>query len=321
MPAAFRPATLAATSASSYWLLGTAPCTTLPCTRLIRATPGGTGFAAIPAPPATYDAGGRPATAVSQIRFADALNGWAYGGGLYATHNGGSTWHPITLGRRVDDLVVANGTVWAAVATCTSGIGCGTYAIDRSPVGTDSWTRSSAPVGTTKNAAAPSIAARGNGIYVLLNTEAGSRIAVSTDGGAQFRTHPAPCASRTGGHVAATDTAIFALCRTTTSATVSRSTDGGRTFTHVLVPAVLSAASRIAATGSSVIIGGDGFVLQTTDSGAIWSRTISSYPGSPWTYLGFVDATTGFAFRPASNGKGLYRTGDGGASWSVLASP
>ena len=32
---------------------------------------------------------------VGSVTFADARNGWLYGPGLWATHNGGASWHKV----------------------------------------------------------------------------------------------------------------------------------------------------------------------------------------------------------------------------------
>src|SRR5258706_13732248 len=61
---------------------------------------------------------------VSQVRFLDSANGWAYGPELYATHDGGVTWHRIApLPGRVVDLSAAGGRAFAVIGTGCSGTG------------------------------------------------------------------------------------------------------------------------------------------------------------------------------------------------------
>src|SRR5258706_4537046 len=61
---------------------------------------------------------------VSQVRFLDSANGWAYGPELYATHDGGVAWHRIApLPGRVVDLSAAGGRAFAVIGTGCSGTG------------------------------------------------------------------------------------------------------------------------------------------------------------------------------------------------------
>ncbi|MDP9342899.1 MAG: hypothetical protein M3Q23_12570 [Actinomycetota bacterium] len=54
-----------------------------------------------------------PGQVVTQVRFDDRENGWAFGLALYATHDGGSTWTRERLGGPVAALQPAGQTVWA----------------------------------------------------------------------------------------------------------------------------------------------------------------------------------------------------------------
>jgi len=69
------------------------------------------------------------ATGLSQIRFLNLNDGWAYGPQLFSTHNGGRTWTPVdTGGLRVTALETVGNRVFAVWASCT-GSGPG-YAVD-----------------------------------------------------------------------------------------------------------------------------------------------------------------------------------------------
>src|SRR5580658_1050206 len=95
VPSGFRPASVTFVSASLGWVLGSAPCTHKPCTSIVRTTDGGRHWAGIPAPRfelATF-AGTR---GLDRLRFADASDGFAFGSQLWATHNGGASWHRVT---------------------------------------------------------------------------------------------------------------------------------------------------------------------------------------------------------------------------------
>ncbi|HVB41281.1 MAG TPA: hypothetical protein VNF47_01075 [Streptosporangiaceae bacterium] len=58
---------------------------------------------------------------VSQIRFLDPRDGWAYGPELFATHDGGATWTKVSglPSGRVIDLATVGSRAFAVVATCT----------------------------------------------------------------------------------------------------------------------------------------------------------------------------------------------------------
>ena len=90
------------------------------------------------------------ATGVSQLRFLNLSNGWAFGPGLFVTHTGGKTWTPVnTHGLRVTDLETVGHRVFALWASCT-GTGaayaskCTTFTLYSASASGGRW----APVGT-----------------------------------------------------------------------------------------------------------------------------------------------------------------------------
>ncbi|HET9059878.1 MAG TPA: hypothetical protein VFN61_08145, partial [Acidimicrobiales bacterium] len=64
----------------------------------MRTTDGGAHFVGVPAPQAPLVSGGAasPGSAIDTLRFADALDGYAFasgpGGPLWETHDGGAQW-------------------------------------------------------------------------------------------------------------------------------------------------------------------------------------------------------------------------------------
>jgi hypothetical protein len=123
-PAGFRPSsvtfiqrgTLGAVLGQGGPSCGQAPCTLVAGTRSY-----GRRWTEIGAPPIGPPAG---SYGVSQIRFADAANGWAFGPELYATHNGGARWTKVTsVGGRVIDLSTVSGHVFAVGASGCTGTG------------------------------------------------------------------------------------------------------------------------------------------------------------------------------------------------------
>jgi hypothetical protein len=98
-------------------------------------------FVAIPTPrvadiPAQGLPKGPGIPGISQLQFADALDGFADGARLYDTHNGGSSWHQVSLGGYVMSLAVGGGDVYAVVYSRLTG---SSGRLMRSPVGKDAW--------------------------------------------------------------------------------------------------------------------------------------------------------------------------------------
>ena len=153
VPANFRPTSVTFVGASTGWVIGQAgtpgQCATQYCTSVARTDDAGKTWSGVPAP-VTGPADG--ATGVSQIRFLNLNDGWAFGPGLWATHNGGQTWTQVaTNGLRVTDLETVGARVFALFASCTgSGAafagGCTSFTLYSAPAsGGGNW----APVGAS----------------------------------------------------------------------------------------------------------------------------------------------------------------------------
>src|SRR5919204_224219 len=96
VPAGFVAEAFAAVGARDLWVLGSAPCRTGRCTVVVRTRDGGRTFARAGTLPLPTE-GTTPSLA-----FADDRNGFAFvpgfDGVLYATHDGGKSWHRQALG-------------------------------------------------------------------------------------------------------------------------------------------------------------------------------------------------------------------------------
>ena len=101
VPDNFRPTSVTFVSTRTGWAIGQARtpghCATQFCTSLARTSDAGKTWTGVPAPMAGVADG---ATGVSQIRFLNLNDGWAYGPQLFSTHNGGRTWTPVDTGGR-----------------------------------------------------------------------------------------------------------------------------------------------------------------------------------------------------------------------------
>jgi photosystem II stability/assembly factor-like uncharacterized protein len=275
----------------------------------VRTTDGGRSFVGIPAPRTDN---------VSQLRFADTLDGFAYGPELWVTHDGGGGWHRVRMSGHVRELAASGGYVYAIVTDPSTGVG----RLLRSPADTDAW--------SVLPAAGDALAGLwvhglGSNPDVLLETASksgrGEALEVSHDGGASFVQSAAPpnvaCQFEEPG-----PPVVWAHCATGMLSGVWRSVNGGRSFAAAgsgLPEQPNSAAFGSASQATAVV--GYRQLYRTTDGGASWAPV--GPPGITWwQYLGFTDPTHGVALgyvgsqRPSN--ERLYYTTDGGASYHLV---
>src|SRR5258708_39942722 len=121
------PADFAATSVTfigsgTGWVIGQAgapgqACATNYCTSVARTDDAGKTWYGVHAPVTGPPSG---ASGVGQIRFLNGSDGWAFGPGLFATHDGGRTWARVpTGGYPAPDLDAVGGRALAVVASCS----------------------------------------------------------------------------------------------------------------------------------------------------------------------------------------------------------
>ena len=123
VPDNFRPTSVTFVGTRTGWAIGQGltpgHCATPFCTSVARTDDAGRTWTGVPAPMAGAADG---ATGLSQIRFLDLKDGWAYGPALFVTHTGGQTWAQVnTGGLRVTALETVGDRVFAVWASCTGG--------------------------------------------------------------------------------------------------------------------------------------------------------------------------------------------------------
>jgi hypothetical protein len=350
VPAGFQAASVTFASPDLGWVLGTAQCSAPPCTSILRTSDGGQTWTAIQAP-ATKILGAGLATeapvgsGVSGLRFADPSDGWAFGPDLWATHDGGATWHQVTIPGMASAQVVAleasAGSVQAVLYNMTSTSGSGVR-VASSPVGTDDWTVSplrvefgAGPVPSTQLVLAGTT---GWLLQVDRTVVGGARLVNGT-----WVAWTPPCASVVGPAVlaASSPTELVAACdvglwSTPQGEHLYVSHDGGTTFTESGTPVPLDQTAEIAnpAAGSVVVAGTTSqgsAIVGSFDGGLTWQTMLTSgLSGSQapmFTYLGFTTSTQGVAITASGAGtaNGLQQVGtllmtrDGGHTWVAVA--
>jgi hypothetical protein len=314
VPAGFAPSSFTAIGELTWWLLGNAPCTSPPCTSIVRTTDGGVRFVGIPAPRVAYDGPGSGlSTGVWQLRFGDAVDGFAYDTGLYVTHNGGSSWHSVSLGGPVSDLAIGGGDVYATVLS-PSGVSA---RLMRSPVGRDDWV-------TLPAAGKVSGGLWVHGTDVFVGNSMYSKLLVSDDRGDSFAAYPAPITSLPCEYEEMQPPVVWAHCATGTESDVWRSTDGGRSFSPADgrrgQPLMIPNSAAFAAASSTVAVVAGLRLYRTTNAGASYAPVGPA--GFRWAYLGFINATHGAALAtPASSSstaEELFYTTNAGLSYHLV---
>ena len=344
VPSGFHSADLSFVSADRGWALGTAPCGNLPCTSLLSTVDGGRHWSGGAAP--VLPLAGEPACTAEQdclraLRFADARHGYAFGGALVTTEDGGRTWARQS-GPYVDALEAGGGTVLRVVHDAEScPPGC-TYTLQRAAVGSRTWTAVRAPVIEGNR---PLLLRQGTAAYLLVlkNPAGGSgdahpQFLVSRDSGTTWAEQPEPCGPSTpnspderdaSAAAVAPDGSLTVLCtqRSTGRGSVLGSTDQARTFTAATaLPAADRALAVGASSGSRLVVsavrGSTYELLLSTDHGATWAAAASA-PSTASTdqaaadppFLGFTTAAVGTAAQPG--GRSLWRTADAGRTWTT----
>ena len=322
IPQDFQPRSFTAVSLDEWWMLGSARCLTGTgtCGAIVRTTDGGSKFAGIPSPPVS-------ASEVTQLRFANALDGYAFDPQLWETTNGGTSWARVATPGPVAELEAADGEVYAL--TCPAGFAkCQSMDLLRSPVGLREWQKVATPVRLGYGA---QFAVNGPNLYLFSGNEPPLVLLYSADKGATLQKRDDPCTPALGGRVTAAANgapSIWAVCPTGMMAGVTLSANGGRTW-HVATPSgefpnslgLAAASSKVALAwpGQEISNAPPAALDRTTNGGKRYS-TVLSLPSSLTVFwAGFSDPVRAFALieraGSAATTTFLYESNDAGATW------
>jgi photosystem II stability/assembly factor-like uncharacterized protein len=328
MPTGFKALSVTFVSASEGWVLGSATCSSGRCPAIAHTLDAGGTWSALPAPATTVHADrglGAAPSGVSGLRFADSLDGWAFGPDLWATHDGGQTWTQVHVTGLSKSPVVAleagNGLVHAVLYD-----GHGSFRIASSPVNMDQWTIAPVklPVGAGPIPTIQLVLSGAAG-WVLQNDRTVVNGALLANGVWQVWARPV-CASVVGPAFLAASSAtdVVAACDVGAFGTPAGehlfvSTDGGQTFaqTGKAVPATFGEGIASPNTSTVVVAGATGTgsgLFATFNGGRTW-QTVVKPSKSTFADLGFTTPTQGVA---VTSGGTLLMTRDGGHTWAPV---
>jgi hypothetical protein len=335
-PGGFTPVSVSAVGLNDYWVLGF---TTTKTSSGYAATPaveqttdGGLHFTSDTTPPALVaqeQPRGRDTTTISQIRFGDTKDGWAFGPALYSTTDGGTSWAAVNgIAGGVVDLVAANNTAWALVQTASSSGASGSAVSDQYALfstsygkGAQAWSQVALPItlGSTTpsivdqdgtvTVMAPGPSSTGNKVHVLIGTA-----------GKPFTDHTGPCEQDFGGTLSNSKKGVWAVCPHGNGAALYISADSGATWAASKANVEVETGAAIGAIDDSTAVFFEAANQRLTKISGSTSAPTNATSISDVTFLGFTTPAVGFAITVGENGTStqLLRTADGGATWSAV---
>jgi hypothetical protein len=340
VPANFEPGSVSFVSASKGFLLGTSHCAHIPCTAVLTTSDGGKAWTKAAAPSASFaSSASRYHASVSQVVFANASDGWAYGDSLWATYNGAGKWQQVSLGGPVFSLTSSADMAYAVVGDCfPSGTTCPdpVLKLERSTVGSRSW---QVVPGVTGYGTSALIAVSGQNAWVSLTPkDHGADLLWDTsDGGAKWHSLPDSCfqpsqATDLAGLASPGGNVVFELCAGDPGAgsegkSLRISSNSGSTSHLVSHLPLGGLVQGMAATGGQQVyvtaVSGASDVYSSLNGGKSWSARVFDDGGAGLSDIRFTTPSFGAAIEGqpiTGNTDKLLITDDGGASWSVVKS-
>jgi hypothetical protein len=311
------------------------PCATADCTSLAGTSNYGKSWYGVSAPLAPAPQGD---AGVSQLRFANLHDGWAFGPALYETTGGGWPWQQVnTAGQRVIDLEASGQDALAIFATCAGSAAyyasdCTSFALYEGAAGAATFTPVAVPAGYQHMSAAPPstaelVIAAGTG-YLL--TPTGAVLSGPATGGAWTQAGQAPCAPSVAASAGTPDGALLAANSQQLMLTcpAQAGVAGGQVALYTSatgaswqlvdpVPVTGTPTSLATAVGGEAVLGTTAGIYYSTDGGTTWQTASISGPAPAGgiSYVGMTNQSQGVAV-PADASLGeVYVTGNGGQTW------
>ncbi|HEY1616164.1 MAG TPA: hypothetical protein VGG25_01020 [Streptosporangiaceae bacterium] len=303
-PAGFQPTSVTMISESVGAVIGQAgtpghcgPPVATDCTSLAGTSDYGSSWYGVSAPVTGAPNG---PSGVSELRFLDLNDGWAYGPELWTTTDRGVTWaQQQTFGRRVTGLETAGSRAFAVLAACTgSGTGfaadCSNFALYSSVAGGQSWQQVTLSIPASKQAGALGTPGQASSAALAIATNAtdpqdgtgyllapsGELLSGPLDGSAWHYAGQAPC---TPGDPSAGGTPLGAQLAIGAEGHLVISCDAGAGGTGPATKATGSGGPGKAASGAALTT--QAKQLWTSAGGASWSLVGTGPSGGQATSL------------------------------------
>lgn len=265
------------------------------------------------------------------MRFADPLDGWAFGPELWSTHDGGVSWHESSIGG-VWSLEAADGHVSAMARDQDTA----SVNIETSPTTSDSWVEEHSLDFGAGPVPMSDLVLQGSTGWAIEDDREPVGAARLVSG--HWTAWPAPCSNNGGDSVvaAATASSLVAVCEEGVwgpsgysgppAVRAYFSGNGGATFRlGGIVPGDASSSGNLAASPTPGVVVTDNFVgtennlLETFNGGASWQVVASTPDTEPFSYVGFTSSAQGVAIEAGETTSHMLMTFDGGRSWSPVS--
>ncbi|MFC4855790.1 hypothetical protein [Actinophytocola glycyrrhizae] len=323
VPPGFVPSATSWTTAQQGWVLGFAPCPDGQCPVLVRTWDGGAKWWRANVPPLPLPTDNRRV----RVHFANGGNGLMTDGtSLYATHTAGLFWRRVDLpaeGPAPDIGALAAGDrAFYAIVSDDSGTRLVT-----SPLFGNDW--HPVPGVALPDRGGGDVVAAGPRVHVALNAVHRSHGYWATSEGTAWHAARPPCPVHADPDLGLAAGTVYALCSARPGMgdmvkQLVRST-AGRPFTPVGRAPDAGITTGFAVASPSVMavtaVGrGAALVHRGVEGGAVWDTPVV-LPGAPLHDLGFTDARHGTLVwgRPDHGDGRVYRTDDGGGTWTPLS--
>jgi hypothetical protein len=350
VPGSFRPTSVTFVGPRTGWVIGQAltpgHCATQFCTSIARTDDAGKTWAGVPAP-MTGAADG--ASGLSQVRFLDLADGWAYGPQLFATHTGGRTWAQVdTGGLRVTALETVGDRVFAVWASCTGdgpayGADCTRFTLYSAPATGGTW----APVGAQTTGLTNGTAREATELVLTssrgyLLAPGGALYSGPVDGSGPWTRVSSLVAScpvgpgradgqPTGALLGAVNASRLLLaCASASSGTnpsastqqkfIYSSKNGGASWEQMATAPAAGVAYGLAASPSDTVVLATDQGIDLLPAGEVTWRTANLRGGGPaggFGYIGMTTADQGIALPADPTAGTVWFTFDGGQRWTA----
>jgi len=271
---------------------------------------------------------------MTKVRFANARDGWAFGPQLWATHDGGVSWHQLATTTHAFDVEASAGLVYLLESGCSTDSCAAPAKLLKAGVASDTFAAvaGALPIGTSGQ-----LALHGKAVWVFGGAQDSGPSYLSSTDGVSWQRRANPCPQGSGpsslaGIAPATTSTVYLLCASDPGAgsetkVVLLSTDGGATVhATAAAPARGGIAGGIAAASASVVAvgaqSGASWIYRSSDAGRTWASAFEKGDGGLGIEdLGFTTSTQGVAiYGTPGNGNPsqLLMTHDAGGTWAPV---